>query len=442
MKLVVIGGVAAGMSAASKAKRIIKDLDVKVFERSHYVSYGACGLPYFVQGVVPKAEDLVARTPEQFRKQGVEPFLRHEVVEIDHENRFVWVEDLENHKRFKAPYDRLVIATGASAVRPPLPGVDLPGVHVVKLVEDGIAIRKSLKQGAKRAVIVGGGYIGLEMSEALRARGLDVTVVELMDRLVPRMDPMLSGEAMETLQRHGVKVMTGTRVQGIEGDDRVRRVVTDAGNIDCDIVIMAIGVRPNTKLAQSIGAKVGPTGAIEVDDAMQTSVQDVYAAGDNTQSINLLTGRPVYLPLGDIANKHGRTAGVALTGRPAAFKGVVATAMAKVFDRALATTGLTEAEAQAAGFDVGTVSIKSANQAHYIPGKAPFKVKLCWNRADGRLLGAQIAGTGNDALRIDAIAALLHMKGTIQDLRGLDLAYAPPFSPVWDPILVAANVAK
>lgn len=442
MKLVVIGGVAGGMSAASKAKRIIRDLDVRVFERSGYVSYGACGLPYFVQGLIPQAEDLVARTPEQFRKQGIEAFLRHEVVEIDHENRFVWVRDLENGKNFKEGYDKLVISTGASPVRPPLPGVNLAGVYVVNQVEDGIAIRKALDEGAKRAVIVGGGYIGLEMSEALHERGLDVTVVELMDRLVPRMDVMLSEDALSALQGHGVKVMIGTRVQGLEGNGRVQRVVTSAGNIDCDIVILAIGVRPNTGLAESIGVKVGPTGAIAVNSRMETSMADVYAAGDNTQSMNLVTGKPAYLPLGDIANKHGKTAGIVLAGKTAEFKGVVGTAIAKVFNRALATTGITEDEAQALGFDAKSVAIKSSNRAHYIPGKASVRVKLTWENGTGKLLGAQIAGAGNDALRIDTIAALLYMKGTIGDLRSLDFAYAPPFSPVWDPMLIAANAAK
>lgn len=442
MKLVVIGGVAAGMSAASKAKRMIKALDVRVFERSNYVSYGACGLPYFVQGLVPQADDLIARTPQEFKKQGIEAFLRHEVVEIDHKNRFVWVKNLETGKKIKEGYDKLVISTGATPVRPPLPGVNLPGVFVVNQVEDGIAIREALDNGAKKAVIVGGGYIGLEMSEALRARGLEVTVVEMMERLVPRMDTMLSEDSTTELQAHGVKVMTGTRVQGLEGNDRVRRVVTDAGNLDCDIVILAIGVRPNTGLAQSIGVDLGPTGAISVNNRMETSVEDVYAAGDNTESMNLITNKPVYLPLGDIANKHGKTAGIVLAGGQAEFHGVVGTAIAKVFDRALATTGLTEAEAKAMGFDAGSLMIKSLNRAHYIPGKAGFRVKLVWDRSDGRMLGAQVAGAGNDTLRIDAIAALLYMKGTIDDLRRLDLAYAPPFSPVWDPLLVAANIAK
>ena len=442
MKLVVIGGVAAGMSAASKAKRTNKDLEVKAFEATGYVSYGACGLPYFVQGLVKTADDLVARTPEKFAKQGIGAFVHHRVLEIDHENRKVKVADLQNKREFWEPYDYLMISTGASSIRLPVDGADLDGVFTVKVVEDGIAIRKALEEGPKKAVIVGGGYIGLEMSEALRERGLDVTVVELQDRLMPNMDVMLSEVALNTLQEHGVKVLLSTKVQGFEGNGRVKKVVTTNGVLDADIVIMAVGVRPNTELAKSIGVQVGPTGAIAVNERMETNVEGVYAAGDVAESLDMITKKPVYLPLGDIANKHGKVAGTNIGGANAVFKGVVRTTIAKVFNRALASTGLSTELARKEGFDVQEVSINSSNRAHYMPGRGPFSVKLVWEKGSGRLLGAQIAGNGDDALRIDAIAALILKNGTIEDLRALDMAYAPPFSPVWDPVLVAANVAR
>ncbi len=440
-RLVVIGGVAAGMSAAAKAKRENPELEVVAFEKTHFVSYGACGLPYFLAGEVPRVEDLVARTPEQFKKQGIAALPRHEVVAVDYENREVTVAALDEGREFKERFDYLVVATGARPVVPDLPGVDLPGVFVLRIPEDGIAIHEWMA-GARRAVIVGGGYVGLEVAEAFRSRGLEVAVVEAEERVLPMVDPELSELVAEELKKHGVELLTGTRLEAILGEGRVEAVETTAGRLPADLVLLAVGIRPNVELAQSFGVALGPTGAIQVDDRMRTNLEGVFAAGDVAESRHLLTGEPYWLPLGDVANKHGRTAGTVIGGKEAVFRGVLGTAITRIFDLAVAVTGLTEQGARARGYDVGTSLIKSRDRAHYMPDGRPFVVKLVYEKGSGRLLGAQIVGHRNDALRIDAVAALLYKGGTVEDLRALDLAYAPPFSPVWDPLLVAANQAR
>ncbi len=440
-RLVIIGGVAAGMSAAAKAKRSRPDLEVIAFEKTHYVSYGACGLPYFIAGEIERVEDLVARTPEQFKKQGIAALTRHEVVGVDYENREVLVRDLEGGETRKERFDYLVISTGASPVRLALPGADLPGVFTLRTPEDGLAIREWLNR-ARRAVVVGGGYVGLEMAEAFRKRGLAVTVVEARDRVMPQLDPEISEIVGEALVRSGVEVVTGARVEGFTGEGALGAVVTSQGTIDADLALVSVGIRPNVALAEQMGVRLGPTGAIAVDEKLRTNLPGVWAAGDVAESVHLVTGEPYWLPLGDVANKHGRTAGAVIAGEDVTFKGVVGSAISKVFDLAVAVTGLTEERARQAGFDVRSVMIKSRDRAHYMPGGHPLFVKLVYEGNSGRLLGAQIVGGGSDALRVDVVATLIHQGATVEDLRRLDLAYAPPFSPVWDPLLIAANQAK
>ncbi len=429
------------MSAAAKAKRENPELEVVAFEKTHFVSYGACGLPYFLSGEVEQVEDLVARTPEQFKKQGIAALTRHEVVAVDYENRQVTVASLDEGREFKERFDHLVVATGARPVVPDLPGVDLPGVFVLRIPEDGLAIREWM-QGARRAVIVGGGYVGLEVAEAFKSRGLEVAVVEAEDRVLPMVDPELSEIVAEELKKHGVELLTGTRLEAILGQGKVAAVDTTAGRLEADLVLLSVGIRPNVELARSFGVALGPTGAIQVDAAMRTNLEGVFAAGDVAESRHLITDEPYWLPLGDVANKHGRTAGTVIGGKRAAFRGVLGTAITRIFDRAVAVTGLTETEAKKKGYAAKGVMIKSRDRAHYMPGGHPFVVKLVYEEGTGRLLGAQVVGHRNDALRIDAVAALLYKKGTVEDLRALDLAYAPPFSPVWDPLLVAANQAR
>lgn len=440
-RLVVIGGVAAGMSAAAKAKRSNPDLEVTAFEKSSYVSYGACGLPYYLAGWIDRVEKLVARTPEKFAKQGVRALVRHEVVEVDYEGRRVKVADLDGGREFWEPFDYLVVSTGARPAVPPIEGAQLPGVFTLRQLEDGEAIAAAL-QRAQHTVIVGAGYVGLEVAEAFRARGKQVTVVELAERVLPAADPEVSALVHEELTKQGVQVLTGTQVESLTGLGQVQAVQTNAFEIPADLVLLAVGIRPNVSLATSFGVKTGPTGAIAVDEQLRTNLEGVWAAGDVAESVHRVTGQPYWLPLGDVANKHGRVAGTVIAGGQARFGGVVGTAITKIFDLAVAFTGLSEAAAREAGFDAKSVWIKSADRAHYYPDPHPLHVKLVYEGGSGRLLGAQLVGHKNDALRIDVVATLLHQGGTIEDLRALDLAYAPPFSPVWDPLLVAANQAK
>ncbi len=440
-KIIVIGGVAAGMSAAAKAKRTNPELNVTVFERSHYISYGACGMPYVIEGSIESLDKLIARTPDKMAEQGVTVKVRHEVTHIDPDAKTVSVKDLEGGETFAEAYDKLVLATGAVPVKPPLPGIDLEGVHVLRLVEDAVAIQKTIRKGAAEAVIIGGSYIGLELAEALVAAGLRVRVIEQQDVLLGNFGPLPSKLALDEVQKNGVSVALGVKVTGLEGETRVQEVVTDSERFPADLVIVAVGARPNNELAKGLALGLGPADAVVTDDHLRTGRPDIYAVGDVTAVHHLVTGQPAWLPLGDTANKQGRILGSLLGGQEGRFRGVVGTAITKVFERAFATTGLTLEAAQDAGFDALSNDIDTTDHAGYYPDKRPLSVTLVWEKGSGRLLGAQIVGYGDAAKRIDVIAALLFQQGTLQDLADLDFAYAPPFSSARDALLVAANVA-
>ncbi|AFV75199.1 NAD(FAD)-dependent dehydrogenase [Thermus oshimai JL-2] len=440
-RLVVVGGVAGGASAAAKAKRENPELEVVVYEKSGWVSFGACGLPYVLSGEIPSLEALVARTPEAFRKGGVLVYPRHEVVDVDYALRTLTVYSHGEGRTFQERFDHLVLATGARPVIPPVPGVEQEGVYTLRSMEDGAALLEALK-GAKRAAILGAGYIGLEVAEAFRKRGLEVTLLEAQDRPLPQWDPEVSALVREELSRHGVEVWTGVRALALRGAGRVEAVETTEGVVPADLVLLAVGVRPNTALAQAMGVALGPTGAIATDERMRTNLEGVYAAGDVAESRHLLLGRPYWLPLGDVANKHGRTAGAVIAGKEARFAGVVGTAVFKVFGLGVATTGLSLERALSEGFRAKKVFIRAEDSAHYWPEHAPLWVELVYEEGTGRLLGGAVVGRGQAVKRIDVLAALLHQKGTVEDLMGLDLAYAPPFSPVWDPLLIAAQQAR
>ncbi len=443
MKLVVIGGVAAGMSAAARAKRRNKELQITVYEKSGYVSYGACGLPYFIKGDIPIAEKLVVRTPEQFAKQGIRALVHHEVIDVDVVERTVTVKNLETGEAFQDAWDELLITTGAVAVKPPIPGLDLPGIFTLRTVEDGIAIKEWIaKKHPWQAVVVGGGYIGLEMAEALAANGMYVDVVEMLPQVLPNMDADMAALVAEELARHGVTVHLDSPVRGFEGDGRVARVVAGDKVLDADIVLFSVGARANIPLAEKAGVAIGETGAIAVDDHQRTTVPHVWAAGDVAEAWHRVLNKPAYIPLGTTANKQGRIAGTNIAGGDAAFGGIVGTAVVKVFDLEVARTGLSEAEAAKAGFDYASVTIKAPARAHYMPTHPPIHVKLVFEKGSKKLLGGQMVGKEGVSKRIDVIAAALHAGWTVYDLAKLDLSYAPPFTPVWDPILVAANVAS
>lgn len=443
MKLIVIGGVAAGMSAAARAKRRNKALEITVYEKSGYVSYGACGLPYFIKGDIPTPEKLVVRTPEQFAAQGIKALVHHEVIDVDVPAHTVQVKNLETGEIFEDHWDELLITTGAVAVRPPIPGLDLPGIFTLRTVEDGIAIKEWLaKKHPWQAVVVGGGYIGLEMAEALAANGLYVDVVEMLPQVLPNMDADMAALVQEELARHGVTVHLESPVQAFEGEGQVQRVLAGDKVLEADIVLFSVGARANIPLAEKAGVAIGDTGAIAVDDHQRTTVPHVWAAGDVAEAWHRVLNKPAYIPLGTTANKQGRIAGTNIAGDDAAFAGIVGTAVVKVFDLEVARTGLSEREAQQAGFDVASVMIKAPARAHYMPTHPPIHVKLVFEKATKKLLGGQMVGAEGVSKRIDVIATALHQGWTVYDLAQLDLSYAPPFAPVWDPILVAANVAS
>ena len=441
-RLVVIGGVAAGMSAAAKAKRTNRDLEVVVYEKSPYISYGACGMPYFIAGDIPDAQDLIVRTPEQMAKQGVQVHIRHEATAIDAANRTVTVRDAEG-REFTTDYDRLVIATGARPVRPRLPGSDLPGVFGLRSLESGIAIRRFVtEQKPQRAVVIGGGYIGVEMAETFRRLGLEVTMVIRSGQVMrTTLDDDVRALVEAELERQGVQVVQDTPT-AFEGKQQVEAVVTAGGErFACDLALLGMGARPNVELAHAGGVALGPTGAIATDERMQTNLPGVYAAGDCCQVLHRVTGQPAYIPLGSTANKQGRVAGENAAGGQATFGGVVGTMVVRCFDLAVARTGLTAQEARAAGRTVRETMIRAKDITHYFPGAADIHVKLVVEAESDRLLGGQIVGRKGVAKRIDVLATALYARLTVSDLRRLDLSYAPPFAPVWDPILVAANIA-
>lgn len=466
-RLIIIGGVAAGMSAAAKARRTNPDLEIVVYEKSGYVSYGACGFPYFIKGDVPRMEDLIARTPAQMAAQGVTALVHHEVVDIDPARRTVRVVNHASGAAFNDHWDKLIITTGASVQRPPLPGAHLPGVFTLRTVEDALAIRRWLVEEKPRCgVIVGAGYIGLEMAEALSANGVDVTIVEMADQVMPGMDADVAALILTELQAQGVSVRlrqpvrsfigpmllhevvreVAAKVQGEEregnGRLRIREVLTQSSILAADVVIFGAGGRPDVTLAQAAGIQLGPSGAIAVDEQQRTNVPGIWAAGAVAEAQHLVWGKPTYWPLAAVASKQGRVAGTNAAGGLAKFGGVVGTAVVKAFDLAIAVTGLTEKQAAASGFNAASVTIEAASRAHYMPGSAPVHVKLVYDKESERLLGAQMVGKDGVAKRIDVIAAALHAGWTVGDLADLDLSYAPPFAPVWDPILVAANVAR
>lgn len=440
-RVVVIGGVAAGMSAAAKARRMRRDMEIVVYERSGNVSYGSCGFPYVIKGEIPHVEEVIVRTPEEFAKSGITALVRHEVFAIDTEKQTVHVRDLTSGREFEDHYDKLLLTTGGAAARPPIPGLGLPGIFTLRTVEDTVAIMNWIAElRPTHGVIVGGGYIGIEMAEALTAHGIKLTLVEQLPQILPNLDAPFAHYVQEELTRQGVQVLLEHPVSAFEGAERVREVVAGGKRFPADIVIVSAGVKPNTALAVAAGIALGPTGAVAVDAQQRTSAPNVWAAGDVAEVHHLVTGKPAYIPLGSTANKQGRVAGTNLAGGTASFGGVVGTAVVKAFDVTAASTGLSEQRARAEGFAVETITATANSRAHYMPGHQPVHVALVIERGTKRILGGQMVGREGVAKRIDVIAAALHARWTIEDLAALDLSYAPPFAPVWDPILVAANL--
>jgi NADPH-dependent 2,4-dienoyl-CoA reductase/sulfur reductase-like enzyme len=441
-RVVVVGGVAAGMSAASQVRRRQPNTQVVVFERGEIISYGACGMPYNIADPERDMEDLVVLTADEAREQrGIELHLRHQVTGVDADRGQLMVHDLEADSERTEPFDALILATGASAVTLPLSGFDLPGVTVLRELADGARIKEMLEHQPQRAVVVGAGYIGMEMAHVLTERGLQVTVVEKLDQVVPGWHPDTVKLVDRTLQNHGVKVITGAAVEGCEaGDDgRVKAVTTSDGSVDADVVVVAVGITPNVSVAAAAGLRIGETGAIWVNQYQQTSHERVWAAGDCAEAYHRILRRNAWIPLGTTANKQGRIAGANAVGAGLRFAGVVGTAGFVVFDLEVARSGLGMEQAREEGFEPQSVTIRQRSRAHGIAGGSPVQVTLVADGPSGLLLGAELVGAEGAALRANVLATALAAHMTVSDLQNLDLAYAPPFAPVWDPILVAAN---
>ncbi|MEV0724123.1 FAD-dependent oxidoreductase [Micromonospora purpureochromogenes] len=447
-RLIVIGGDAAGMAAASQARRRRSrdDLEILAFERGHFTSYSACGIPYWISGTVEERDDLIVRSPATFREEHqIDVRTRTEVTGIDLDRREIVARDLDRGGEVRERFDTLVYATGAVPTKPDWARDDVGGVFGVQTLDDGAAVREWLDAEPKprRAVVVGGGYIGVEMAEALVQRGLSVTLVEQGEQPMSTVDPDMAALVATAMRGLGIEIRTGVRVTGIEErDGRVVAVVTDAGSLPTDVVVLGLGVRPNTALAAAAGLPVGTTGGVRVDRRMRVpGMPDVWAAGDCVETLHRVSGMAVHVPLGTHANKQGRVVGINIGGGYATFPGVIGTAVTKVCDLEVGRTGLREREAASAGFEFVTVRAESTSRAGYYPGSRPMTVKLIAERPTGRLLGAQIVGRSESAKRIDALAVALWNGMTVDDMTALDLGYAPPYAPVWDPVLIAARKA-
>ena len=441
----VIGGDAAGGSAASQAKKRNPELEVVMFERGRATSYSACGIPYWINGAVDSESDLVTRSPEQHRANGIDVRTCTEVVGIDTDRRVVRWRQVDDGAEGEEPYDDLVYATGSVPMRPPVPGIDAPGVHGVQTLDDGVALRAELDSGrVERVVVVGGGYIGLEIAEACRVRELDVTVVDMSAQPVGTFDPDVGEFIAQAVRGEDIELVLGDAVARIDtgADGRARAVVTASGReLPADLVVLGLGVRPNVALAKAAGIPLGTSGGISVDARMRTQVPGVWAAGDCVESWHRLSGQRVVVALGTHANKQGRVAGVNIGGGYATFPGVIGTAITKICDTEVARTGLSTSEAELAGYSFVTAVVDSTTRAGYFPGAQPIRLKMIAERRTGRLLGAQIVGREAAAKRIDALAVCIWNGMTVDEILSLDLSYAPPFAPVWDPVLIAARKA-
>ena len=439
---VVVGGDAAGMSAASKAKRENPELDVVVFEKGEWVSYAACGMPYYVKGEVEDLEDLVAVTPEEFREErDIDLRTGHEVVGVDPGAGTVTVEG--EGETFEQAYDHLLVATGATAVEPPFDGLDLDGVFTIHNMDEAGAIEEYVtERSPDTAAVVGGGYVGIEIADALSARGADVHLYEMLPHVLQPFGDAVAEVVEEHLRAQGVHLHLDTAVSGFGGEGNVERVDFEGQSRDADIAVVGVGVAPNTQLAADAGIELGETGAIATDEYGRTNYGNVYAAGDCAEARNVVTGEPDHVPLALTANRAGRAIGQTVAGDPEPVGGTAGTAIVKAFDLGAARTGVVdEQRAREAGFDPVSVSISAPTRAHYYPGGAELTVTLVADGESGRLLGGTVVGR-EGTKRVDTVATALAAGMTVSELQKADLAYAPPFSPVRDPVLTAANVLE
>lgn len=442
---VIIGGDAAGMSAASKLRRLDPEASIEVFERGDHISYAACGMPYWIGNVIKDGAQLEVLTPQVAReKRNIAVVTRHQVESIHPASQTIQVRDIESGQEREVGYDKLLIATGARAALPPIPGMDHPGVFTLRSLADGKAIKAFVEtHNPQHATIIGAGYIGLEMAEAFRELGMDVTLFEMLEQVAPTFDPDMMNDVEAHIREQGVDLRLKTGVKAISSSEG--RLIVDTSNerLNTDLVIVSTGVRPNSELAREADLELGESGAIRIDQHMQTSDLNIFAAGDCAEHQHRVLGEAAWIPLAPAANKGGRIAGENMGGMKTIFPGILGTAVVKVFDLTIAQTGVTENQMKRLGRDeqIRATVITAGSKAHYYPGSTPVTVKLITDRESRKLLGAQMVGRSDVAKRLDVLATAITAGMTVDEISMLDLTYAPPFAPVYDPVHIAANVA-
>ena len=442
MKVVVIGGVAAGMSAAARARRLDESAEIVVLERSKHVSFANCGLPYHVGGVITERDKLLLQTPQTLKASlNLDVRVGHEVRGIDRQRRMVHVVELDTAREYDEPYDKLVLAPGALPIRPNLAGLDHPRVLVLRNIEDMDRITALVDGGARSAVVIGGGYIGVEMAENLRERGLSVDLVEMADQIIPPLDREMARDLERHMGDHGVKLHLGLAAAAFRDvAGQVMVELTNGTAIQTDLVILSVGVRPDTTLARSSGLELGPRGGIKVDQHMRTSDPDIYAAGDAVEVVDAVTGAPALIPLAGPANRQGRIAGENICGRDTFYTTTQGTAVVKIFDMTGGGTGASEKALKKAGQPYQKIYLHPSGHAGYYPGTAPLHIKVLFEPVTGRLLGAQVVGFDGVDKRLDVFATAIRAGMTVHDLESLELAYAPPYGSAKDPVNMAGFV--
>lgn len=444
MKIIIIGGIAAGMSAAAKFRRLDKDAEIKVYEKTPIVSFGACGLPYFVGGFFDNENQMIARKPEKFKETGIDISVEHEVLSIDITDKKIMVKNLKTDETFEDSYDKLMIATGASAIIPPIKNFNIKNVHTLKSLEDGRILKEKMKdKDVKKVAIIGAGFIGLEAVEAAKEYGKEVSIFQLEDRILKEVfDKEVTDLLEEELKNKGVNLFLDSKVVELKGDSKVTKVVTESEEVDADLVILATGVKPNTAFLKDTGIEMLKNGAIIVDKEGKTSIEDIYSAGDCATVTHLLKPEPAYIPLATVANKFGRVVGENLGGKGLEYEGSLGSACIKVLGMEAGRTGLTESEATNLGINYKTVFITDKNQTDYYPGQENIAIKLIYNGDTKVILGAQVVGKKDAVQRTNALAVAIYAKLTTEQLGMMDFCYSPPFARTWDVLNRAGNVAK
>jgi NADPH-dependent 2,4-dienoyl-CoA reductase/sulfur reductase-like enzyme/rhodanese-related sulfurtransferase len=440
-RLLVIGGVAAGPKAASKARRCDPEMEIVVYQEEDEISYAGCGLPYYISGIVKERDEIISRTPGKFVLDEIRILKNRRIEQIDTKQRIVSGKMHGSDKIFTDRFDQLVLATGAKPIRPKIEGIELGNIFYLRSIFDADDILESVRSDqVQKVVIAGGGYIGLEMAEALILLGKEVTIVEFAPQILTLFDEDFAGVLRQYLEKKGIRIFTSEAIKALRGDGKVTQVQTVSQKIETHAVLMSLGIRPQVELASQAGLRIGETGAIWVNEKMETSIKGIYAAGDCAETTHLVTGKKVWIPLGSTANKQGRVVGVNVCNGNAIFPGVMGTTVFKCFDWNVAKTGLNMREAEEEGFHPIQAIVRGYDRAHYYPGGKESVLKVVADEKTGRILGGQAMGEGPSDKFVDILAMALHAKMNCQELASVDLAYAPPYSPVLSPIIVAANV--